>query len=177
MSIGDELDGFTQWKEQLQIESAQLTSRSFDYQRPDLPRQVQGVTDTANSLPTDGEAYDYPGVYMWSDRDQGERRAQIRLEERMWRMKRFHGAGALRCAMPGRFELRGHPVMLCSTTTQDARAYCVSTTRVRSACSGPCLRDENRRRCWDPLASGMHSTQAEDRAPTARPGSQTANWR
>ncbi|KVR36235.1 Rhs element Vgr protein [Burkholderia ubonensis] len=106
-----EIDGFAQWKEQLQIESAQLTSRSFDYKRPDLPRQVQGVTDTQNKLPTDGEVYDYPGAYMWSDREQGERLAQIRLEERKSRMKRFHGVGGLRCAMPGRrFELHGHPV-------------------------------------------------------------------
>lgn len=106
-----EMDGFVQWKEQLQIESAQLTSRSFDYKRPDLPRQVQGVTDTQNKLPTDGEVYDYPGAYMWSDREQGERLAQIRLEERKSRMKRFHGVGGLRCAMPGRrFELHGHPV-------------------------------------------------------------------
>lgn len=112
MGIGDELDGFTQWKEQLQIESAQLTLRSFDYKRPDLPRQVQGVTtDTQNALPTDGEVYDYPGAYMWSNQNQGDQRGQIQLEERMSRMKRFHGAGALRCAMPGRrFELRGHPV-------------------------------------------------------------------
>ncbi|TGN93912.1 type VI secretion system Vgr family protein [Burkholderia sp. USMB20] len=106
-----EMDGFVQWKEQLQIESAQLTSRSFDYKRPDLPRQVQGVTDTQSELPTDGEVYDYPGAYMWSDREQGERLAQIRLEERKSRMKRFHGVGGLRCAMPGRrFELHGHPV-------------------------------------------------------------------
>jgi type VI secretion system secreted protein VgrG len=111
MEIGDELDGFTQWKEQLQIESAQLTSRSFDYKRPDLPREVQGATDAQGKLPTDGEVYDYPGAYMWSDREQGERLARIRLEERMSRMKRFHGLGGLRCAMPGRrFELRGHPV-------------------------------------------------------------------
>ncbi|KGS05910.1 type VI secretion system Vgr family protein [Burkholderia pseudomallei] len=109
--ISGELDGFAQWKEQLQIDSAQLTSRSFDYKRPDLPRQVQGVTDVDGQLPTDGEIYDYPGAYMWSDREQGERLAQIRLEERKSRMKRFHGIGGLRCAMPGRrFELRGHPV-------------------------------------------------------------------
>lgn len=109
--ISGELDGLAQWKEQLQIDSAQLTSRSFDYKRPDLPRQVQGVTDVNGKLPTDGEIYDYPGAYMWSDREQGERLAQIRLEERKSRMKRFHGIGGLRCAMPGRrFELRGHPV-------------------------------------------------------------------
>jgi type VI secretion system secreted protein VgrG len=111
MEIGDELDGFTQWKEQLQIESARLTSRSFDYKRPDLPRQIQSVTDAQGKLPTDGEVYDYPGAYMWSDREQGECLARIRLEERMSRMKRCHGVGGLRCAMPGRrFELRGHPI-------------------------------------------------------------------
>jgi type VI secretion system secreted protein VgrG len=111
MAIGGEFDGLTQWKEQLQIESAKLTSRSFDYKRPDLPRQIRGVTDAKDTLPTDGEVYDYPGAYMWSDREQGERRAQIKLEERMSRMKRYHAVGGLRCAMPGRrFVLIGHPV-------------------------------------------------------------------
>lgn len=111
MGVGDELDGFTQWKEQLQIESAQLTSRSFDYKRPDLPREVHGDTVPQNSLPTDGEIYEYPGAYMWSNQSGGDQRGRILLEERMSRMKRFHGAGALRCAMPGRrFELQGHPV-------------------------------------------------------------------
>ncbi|WP_232454097.1 type VI secretion system Vgr family protein [Burkholderia ubonensis] len=111
MGIGEELDGFTQWTEQLQIESAELTTRSFDYKRPDLPREIQGATDEYGKLPTSGEVYDYPGAYAWSTGEQGERLARIRLEERMSRMKRFHGVGALRCAMPGyRFELSGHPV-------------------------------------------------------------------
>lgn len=111
MAIGGEFDGFTQWKEQLQIESAKLTSRSFDYKRPDLPRQIRGVTDAKDQLPTDGEVYEYPGAYMWSDREQGERAAQIKLEERMSRMKRYHAVGGLRCAMPGRrFVLSDHPV-------------------------------------------------------------------
>ena len=111
MEIGGEFDGLTQWKEQLQIESAKLSSRSFDYKRPDLTRQIQGVTDAKGAMPGDGEVYEYPGAYSWSDRTQGERLAQIRLEERMSRTKRFHGAGGLRCAMPGRrFELHGHPV-------------------------------------------------------------------
>jgi type VI secretion system secreted protein VgrG len=111
MEIGDELDGFTQWKEQLQMESAQLTTRTFDYKRPDLTREVQTGTSEDGELPAYGEVYDYTGAYTWSDRDQGSRQAQLRLEERMSRMKRFHGVGALRCALPGRrFELRGHPV-------------------------------------------------------------------
>jgi type VI secretion system secreted protein VgrG len=55
---------------------------------------------------------------MWSDRDQGESVARVKLEERMSRMKRFHGVGGLRCAMPGRhFELRGHPVHDAGTQT------------------------------------------------------------
>lgn len=112
MAIGGEFDGFTQWQEVLQIESAELTSRTFDYKRPDLlPRQIRGVTDPERQLATDGEVYDYPGAYAWPNREQAERMAQVRLEERMSRMKRFIGSGGLRCAMPGRrFELSGHPV-------------------------------------------------------------------
>ncbi|UVE70132.1 type VI secretion system tip protein VgrG (plasmid) [Burkholderia pyrrocinia] len=110
-AIGEEADGFMQWKEQLQIESASLTRRSPDYMRPDLPREVQGDTDIHNALPTDGEIYEYPGSYGWSDSDHGDTQSRIRLEERRSRMRRFHGSGALRCAMPGyRFELQGHPL-------------------------------------------------------------------
>ena len=112
MGIGGEFDGLTQWQEVLQIESAELASRTFDYKRPDLlPRQIRGVTDPERQLPTDGEVYDYLGTYAWLNREHAERLAQVRLEERMSRMKRFVGSGGLRCAMPGRrFELRGHPV-------------------------------------------------------------------
>jgi type VI secretion system secreted protein VgrG len=111
MAIGGEFDGFTQWKERQQIESAKLASRSFDYKRPDLTREISGMTDAYRKLSTDGEVYDYPGAYMWSDREHGERLAEVRLDERKSRMKRFHAVGGLRCAMPGRrFVLTGHPV-------------------------------------------------------------------
>lgn len=111
MAIGEELDGLTQWTEQLEIESASLTTRNFDYQQPDWERELIGTTDDDGSLPTDGEVYDYTGAYAWSNTDQGERQMRVRLEALQSRMKRFRGVGGLRCAMPGRrFELRGHPV-------------------------------------------------------------------
>jgi type VI secretion system secreted protein VgrG len=114
MHIGDEMDGFTQWGEQLQIESAALTTRNFDYQQPDWARELTGTTGGTGSddaLPADGEVYDYTGAYTWSDSDQGAWQMQVRLEEMRSRMSRFIAVGGLRCAMPGRrFTLRGHPV-------------------------------------------------------------------
>lgn len=111
MHIGEEMDGFTQWTEQLQLESASLTTRNFDYQHPDWPRELAGITTDDVSLPTDGEVYDYTGAYAWSNTDQGNRQMQVRLEEMQSRIKRYNGVGGLRAAMPGRrFKLREHPV-------------------------------------------------------------------
>lgn len=110
--ISQEADGLTQWNERLQIDSEQLTTRTFNYRREDLENEVNGsVGEDNGGLPSQGEVYDYTGAYTGSNRAQRERMLTIRLEERLSRMKRFHGAGGLRRAMPGYwFELQGHPV-------------------------------------------------------------------
>src|SRR5471030_2288305 len=107
----DEAAGLSQWKEQQSVESAQLTTRTSDYKRPDLPKEISGATKNQSDLPAQGEVYDYTGAYTWSAREQGEQRVITRTEEWESRAKRFYGTGSLRCAMPGRwFELTGHPV-------------------------------------------------------------------
>ena len=109
--LHEEVDGFTQWKERQQIQSANLTTRTFDYKRPDLPKQVDGALDSSAEAAAQGEVYDYTGAYTWGGRDRGEHQARVRVEAWESQMKRFHGIGSLRSAMPGRwFTLAGHPV-------------------------------------------------------------------
>ncbi|MBU6486248.1 MAG: hypothetical protein KGQ57_00305 [Burkholderiales bacterium] len=46
--IQREAEGFTQWKELQSIQSAMLTTRTFDYKRPDLPEKVRADIDRLN---------------------------------------------------------------------------------------------------------------------------------
>jgi len=109
--IGEEFDGLTQWSEQQEVQSAQLTAGTFDYMRPDLPKQVSAPSLNQSDLPAQGEDYVYTGAYAWSDRDMGEQQARVRTEEWASRAKRFFGSGSLRSAMPGYwFQLVGHPI-------------------------------------------------------------------
>ncbi|HVW53782.1 MAG TPA: type VI secretion system tip protein TssI/VgrG, partial [Trinickia sp.] len=109
--LREEVEGFTQWKEQQQIQSAKLTTRTFDYKRPDLPKEVRSAISPRDDIPAQGEVYDYTGAYSWGVRDSGEHRNAVRVEAWESQMKRFHGIGSLRSAMPGYwFVLDGHPV-------------------------------------------------------------------
>jgi type VI secretion system secreted protein VgrG len=109
--LREEVDGFTQWKEQQQIQSAKLTTRTFDYKRPDLPKQVDSAISPYDDVPAQGEVYDYTGAYSWGVRDSGEHRNAMRVEAWESQMKRFHAVGSLRSAMPGYwFTLQGHPI-------------------------------------------------------------------
>ena len=109
--LREEVEGFTQWKEQQQIQSAKLTTRTFDYKRPDLPKEVRSAISPRDDIPAQGEVYDYTGAYSWGVRDSGEHRNAVRVEAWESQMKRFHGIGSLRSAMPGYwFVLEGHPV-------------------------------------------------------------------
>ncbi|PMS18379.1 type VI secretion system tip protein VgrG [Trinickia dabaoshanensis] len=109
--LREEVDGFTQWKERQQIQSAKLTTRTFDYKRPDLPKQVDGAVSTREDVPAQGEVYDYTGAYTWGVRDRGEHQSTVRVESWESQMKRFQGIGSCRALMPGYwFTLEGHPV-------------------------------------------------------------------
>ncbi|WP_116136261.1 type VI secretion system Vgr family protein [Trinickia diaoshuihuensis] len=109
--LREEVDGFTQWKERQQIQSAKLTTRTFDYKRPDLPKQVDGAVSTRDEVPAQGEVYDYTGAYTWGVRDHGEHQSTVRVESWESQMKRFQGIGSCRSLMPGYwFTLTGHPV-------------------------------------------------------------------
>jgi len=109
--LREEVEGFTQWKEQQQIQSAKLTTRTFDYKRPDLHKQVNSAISPRDDIPAQGEVYDYTGAFTWEERERGEHQNAVRVEAWESQMKRFHGVGSLRCARPGYwFALEGHPV-------------------------------------------------------------------
>ncbi len=48
--IHREAEGITQWKELQSIQSATLTTRTFDYKRPDFPKQVRADIDRLNRV-------------------------------------------------------------------------------------------------------------------------------
>lgn len=109
--LREEVDGLFQWKERQRVQSAKLTTRTFDYKRPDLTKQIAGDSHDQDNLPAHGEVYDYTGAHTWSARDDGEKQATLRMEEWASQARRFYGVGSLRSAMPGYwFALREHPV-------------------------------------------------------------------
>ena len=109
--LREEVDGFTQWKEQQQIQSAKLTTRTFDYKRPDLHKEIRSAISPRDDVPAQGEVYDYTGAYTWGVRDRGEHQNAMRVEAWESQMTRFHGTGSLRSARPGYwFTLEGHPI-------------------------------------------------------------------
>lgn len=110
--VDEEVEGgFTQWSERQRIQSATLTTRTFDYKRPDLHKQVSGDVSRDGSVPAQGEVYDYTGGYTWGARDRGDDQATVRLEGWASEAQRFQGVGALRSAAPGYwFTLEGHPL-------------------------------------------------------------------
>ena len=109
--LREESEGFTQWKEQQLIPSAKLTTRTFDYKRPDLHKEVRSAISPRDDIPAQGEVYDYTGAYSWGVRDRGEHQNAMCVEAWESQMKRFHGIGSLRSARPGYwFTLEGHPI-------------------------------------------------------------------
>ncbi|WP_245983010.1 phage late control D family protein [Trinickia fusca] len=117
-SLNDEADGLTRWVEKGRLDNAQLTTRTFDYKRADLNKEIGTSREDVPAqerLPADGEVYDYAGAYGWGETQDGEFLARIRMEEWESRSRRFHGVGACaaRCRGAGssckaiRFTMKG----------------------------------------------------------------------
>lgn len=102
----EDFHGFVSWRQRLQLHSAGLTAATFDYKRPTVEQRVQVATLAPDSVPVDGEVYDYTGAYTWGERKDGERQARTRVEAWQSQIQRFDAIGGLRSAMPGyRFTL------------------------------------------------------------------------
>ncbi|WP_186137731.1 type VI secretion system Vgr family protein [Burkholderia gladioli] len=115
LATGAETDALTQWSGTRTLQSATLTTRSFDYKNPAAPANPKGtLTPTMGNqgaLPDQLEVYEYTGAYTFGDQQHGDRLSRIRMEEWESRAKRFHGGGAARALDAGRrFTLANHPV-------------------------------------------------------------------
>jgi type VI secretion system secreted protein VgrG len=111
---GSETDALTQWSGTRTLQSALLSTRTFDYKNPSTPSnpKATSVPTIANqgSLPSQTEVYEYTGGYTYPEQTRGDHLSKIRMEEWESEAKRFHGEGGLRAIDAGaRFIIVGHP--------------------------------------------------------------------
>ncbi|WP_186065755.1 type VI secretion system Vgr family protein [Burkholderia gladioli] len=111
---GSETDALVQWAGTRTLQSATLTTRTFDYKNPASPQNPKGTNvptmPNQGSLPEQAEVYEYTGAYTYGGQDRGDQLSKIRMEEWESRAKRFVGTGSLRGIDAGRrFVLDGHP--------------------------------------------------------------------
>jgi type VI secretion system secreted protein VgrG len=109
-----EADALTQWSGTRTLQSALLTTRTFDYKSPSSVYNPKGTSTptmpTQGALPAQAEVYEYTGAYTYGPQDRGDALSRIRVEEWESQAKRFHGAGGVRGIDAGRrFSLSGHP--------------------------------------------------------------------
>ncbi|MEQ5841058.1 type VI secretion system tip protein VgrG [Paraburkholderia acidicola] len=111
---GSETDALTQWSGTRTLQSALLTTRTFDYKSPSTPfnPKATNIPTMANqgSLPSQMEVYEYTGGYTYPEQARGDHLSKIRMEEWESRAKRFEGEGGLRAIDAGmRFTITDHP--------------------------------------------------------------------
>jgi type VI secretion system secreted protein VgrG len=109
-----ETDALTQWSGTRTLQSALLTTRTFDYKSPAGIYNPKGTSTptmpSQGALPAQAEVYEYTGAYTYGEQDRGDQISRIRMEEWESRAKRFHGVGGMRGIDAGqRFTLSGHP--------------------------------------------------------------------
>ncbi|WP_176055461.1 type VI secretion system Vgr family protein, partial [Paraburkholderia caribensis] len=109
-----ETDALTQWSGTRTLQSALLTTRTFDYKSPAGIYNPKGTSTptmpSQGALPAQAEVYEYTGAYSYGEQDRGDQLSRTRMEEWESRAKRFHGVGGMRGIDAGqRFTLSGHP--------------------------------------------------------------------
>ncbi|KVX12340.1 type VI secretion system Vgr family protein [Burkholderia ubonensis] len=112
--VYSEADALTQWSGTRMLQSATLTTRTFDYKNPVPSSNPKGTTlptmPNQGNLPEQTEVYEYTGAYTYLKQERGDQLSRIRMEEWESRAKRFHGSGAWRAADAAmRFTLQDHP--------------------------------------------------------------------
>ncbi|AOJ30039.1 type VI secretion system Vgr family protein [Burkholderia metallica] len=110
-----EADAFTQWSGTRTLQSATLTTRTFDYKNPSQPSNPKGTSlptmGGQGELPDQLEVYEYTGAYTYPDQTRGDHLTKVKMEEWESRAKRFHGSGGVRAIDAGRrFALADHPL-------------------------------------------------------------------
>lgn len=111
---GSETDALVQWSGTRTLQSAALTTRSFDYKNPNALHNPKGTSvptmPNQGELPYQTEVYEYTGAYTYAKQERGDQLSRIRIEEWESRAKRFFGVGSVRRIDAGRrFFLDGHP--------------------------------------------------------------------
>jgi type VI secretion system secreted protein VgrG len=107
----DELDKIVHWSAGRSLTPTQFTSRTDDYKAPHVPKQSNTfVHPEHGALPGQLEIYEYTGAYTYSKQAQGNRQAQLRVEEWESSMKRFSAVSGVRSLSAGNwFTLEDHP--------------------------------------------------------------------
>jgi type VI secretion system secreted protein VgrG len=107
-SGAEEGDGVRDWQAVREMGSGQLTLASFNYKSPH-PQQAYGYSLNRQGDVTGYELYENAGAYGFSDADDGEALARLRMEAHDGKAQYFEATSNDRAAQPGRlFKLAGH---------------------------------------------------------------------
>ena len=129
--VGAEANALTQWSSTRTLQSAQLTTRTFDYKSPSAGFAKGTDTPTMpnqGSLPSQTEVYEYTGPYTYNVQERGNSLSKIRMEEWESRAKRFAGSGGMRGVDAGQwFTLIDHEVP--PRDSEQPRQFAILDTR------------------------------------------------
>jgi type VI secretion system secreted protein VgrG len=101
-------DGIREWSPKRCLGSGQTTLSSFDFKNPVAQRaSAESLNNQGDVFPY--EIYENTGSYGFRTHDDGEKLAQLRMDERDANTQTFEARGNDRTAQPGRFfKLGGH---------------------------------------------------------------------
>ncbi|TDY96471.1 UNVERIFIED_ORG: type VI secretion system secreted protein VgrG [Herbaspirillum seropedicae] len=108
----DELDKILQWSASRTLASNVWRGRSDDYKSPRLQKEAEEqVMAEYGLLPAQLEVYEYTGAYSFSQQEQGNRQADLQVEQWESAMQRYSGVSGVRNLACGRwFRLEDHPL-------------------------------------------------------------------
>lgn len=108
----DELDKILQWSASRTLSSKSWRGRSDDYKSPRLQKEAEEqVMAEYGLLPAQLEVYEYTGAYSFSQQEQGNRQADLQVEQWESAMQRYSGVSGVRNLACGRwFRLEDHPL-------------------------------------------------------------------
>ncbi len=108
----DELDKILQWSASRTLASKSWRGRSDDYKSPRLQKEAEEqVMAEHGLLPAQLEVYEYTGAYSFAQQEQGNRQADLQVEQWESAMQRYSAVSGVRNLACGRwFRLEDHPL-------------------------------------------------------------------
>ncbi|WP_420105670.1 type VI secretion system Vgr family protein [Herbaspirillum huttiense] len=108
----DELDKILQWSASRTLASNVWRGRSDDYKSPRLQKEAEEqVMAEYGLLPAQLEVYEYTGAYSFAQQEQGNRQADLQVEQWESAMQRYSAVSGVRNLDCGRwFRLEDHPL-------------------------------------------------------------------